>query len=405
MTDDSLGAPGTRLIDFEGRSDIAGFQTAVSLHAHTRWSNEVLTGIPAYLDRIPVVAGFVRREVRAYIERNGRPMDFAKAWWHPAVAPQSVYESEIQQIRRVLALEPLVSITDHDCIEACFELQRSDLNAVPVPLSFEWTVPFGEGYFHLGVHNLGPESMSALLPAMTAYTLTGTPETLPALLALLNEDPRLLLVLNHPLWDLAGVGPERHVVLLRRLLGEHGRLLHALELNGYRSWSENRAVAPLARAHGLPLVSGGDRHGCAPNSLLNVTTAQTFGEFVQELRERRESTILVMPEYRQELVTRKLQVLGDTIRTYPGSPAGQQRWADRVTYEEDGAVHALSEEWVDGGPAWVRVTVRAFQAGTSARILPLFRALVWITRAACSDRAAPASLGAAAFLAPPPDAQ
>jgi hypothetical protein len=405
MTDDSLPAPGTRLIEYDDGPAIAGFQTAVSLHAHTHCSNEVLTGIPAYLDRIPVVAQFVRREVRAYLERNGRPIDFAKAWWHPAVAPQSVYESESQQIRRVLGLEPLVSITDHDCLEACFELQRSVLSAAPVPLSFEWTVPLGETYFHLGVHNLRPESLSTLLPALSAYTQTGTWEALPALLALLNEDPHLLLVLNHPLWDLAGVGAEHHVALLRRLLMEHGHLLHALELNGYRSWSENRAVGPLACAHGLPLVSGGDRHGCAANSLLNLTTARTFGEFVREIRERRESTILVMPEYRQELVTRKLQVLGDTIRANPGNPAGQQRWMDRVTYEEDGAVHALSEEWVNGGPAWVRLTVRAFQAGTSAPMLPLFRALVWITRAACSDRATPASLGAAALVAPPPDAQ
>jgi hypothetical protein len=342
--------------------------------------------------------------VRAYLERNGRPIDFGKAWWHPAVDSHTVYESEVEQIRRVLGLAPLVSITDHDCVEACVELQRSGRCGAAVPLSFEWTVPFGDSYFHLGVHNLRAESMPTLFQALRAYTLTSTSGALSTLLASLNEEPQLLLVLNHPLWDLAGVGADRHTTLLGQLLGEHGHLLHALELNGYRSWSENRAVGPIARAHGLPLVSGGDRHGCASNSLLNLTNARTFGEFAQEIREARDSVILVMPAYRQELVTRKLHVLSDTIRACPNSAPGQRWWADRVTYEEDGAIHALSEEWTNGGPAWVRLTVRAFQAGTSAPMLPLFRALVWLTRAACSDRDTPPSLSATALVTPP-DAQ
>jgi hypothetical protein len=403
MTDDSLVIPGTRVIDFEGSRSITGFRTGVSLHAHTRWSNEALTGVPAYLDRIPVVARFVKREVQAYFDRNGRPIDFAKAWWHPAVDAWSVYESETGQIRRTLGLEAMVSITDHDCLEACFELRQSHPDAPPVPLSFEWTAPFGDTFFHFGVHNLQPDSLPTLFGALTAYTQAPTPEALPALLASLNDDPNVLLVLNHPLWDLAGVGHDRHVVLLHRLLNEHGRLVHALELNGYRSWSENQAVIPLARTYGVPLVSGGDRHGCSVNSLLNLTNAGSFAEFAREIRDRHESVILVMPAYRQELVTRKLRVLGDTIRACPQNPPGQRWWADRVTYEEDGAVHALSEEWVNGGPAWVRLTVGAFRAGTSTPMLPLFRAVVWLTRAACSDKKEPASLAATALVTPPAD--
>jgi hypothetical protein len=402
MIDDSLATSRTQLIDFSGSASLSRFQAAVSLHAHTRWSNEVLSGIPAYLDRIPLVARLTRREVRAYLDRNGRPIDFAKAWWHPAVEAQSVLDSETAQVRERLGLTPLVSITDHDCLDACFELRRRHTSDV-VPLSFEWTVPFGEGYFHLGVHNLEPPSIPTLLPALSAYTRAPEPDILSKLLATLNEDPQVLLVLNHPLWDLAGVGADRHVLLLRRLLGEHGRALHALEVNGYRLWDENRAVSPLAQAHGLPLISGGDRHGCAANSLLNLTNARTFGEFVREIRERRESAILMMPEYRRPLVTRKLEVLGDTIRAYPSNPVGQRWWADRITYEENGVVHPLSDEWTDGGPAWVRLTVRAFQAGTSARVLPFFRALVWLGRAASSDRAKPASFTQAAFAASQPD--
>ena len=402
MIDKSQTTPGTRVVDFTEKTAVARFQAAVSLHAHTRWSNEVLTGVPAYLDRIPLVARLTRKEVRAYLDRNGRPIDFAKAWWHPAVEAPSVWNSEIGQIRSRLGLTPLVSITDHDCLKACVEIQCLH-EAQMVPLSFEWTVPFHEGYFHLGVHNLRPESVPTVLPMLLGYTQAPVPEQLSALLAALNDDPQVLLVLNHPLWDLAGVGARRHIVLLRCFLGLHGRSLHALELNGYRLRQENRAVGPLAQAHGLPLISGGDRHGAAPNSLLNLTDATTFAEFVREIRERRQSVILVMPEYRRPLVTRKLEVLGDTIRTYPSNPHGRRWWADRITYEEDGVVHALSEEWTDGGPAWVRLTVRAFQAGTSARLLPFFRALVWLGRAASSDRAKHASFTEAAFAASQPD--
>src|SRR6516225_7987716 len=54
MTDEPLTAPGTQVFDFHGGLSLPQFRTAVSLHAHTRHSNEVLTGVPAYLNRIPV---------------------------------------------------------------------------------------------------------------------------------------------------------------------------------------------------------------------------------------------------------------------------------------------------------------------------------------------------------------
>lgn len=50
---------------------IAGFTTAVSLHSHTCHSHEAMAMMPRYLDRIPIVARLVRREMRAYLERNG----------------------------------------------------------------------------------------------------------------------------------------------------------------------------------------------------------------------------------------------------------------------------------------------------------------------------------------------
>ena len=47
----------------------------------------------------------------------------------------------------------LVSITDHDDIQAPM-LLRSVPSSRHIPVSVEWTVPFGTTAFHLGIHNL-----------------------------------------------------------------------------------------------------------------------------------------------------------------------------------------------------------------------------------------------------------
>ena len=115
----------------------------------------------------------------------------------------------------------------------------------------------------------------------------------------------MLVVFNHPWWDLADVGAETHTAMLYHFLRAHRDRLHALELNGYRSQAENDRVRMLAAEAELPVISGGDRHGCAPNALLNLTTATTFAEFADEVRDGC-SRVLIMPEYRQHLLLRTL---------------------------------------------------------------------------------------------------
>ena len=381
----------TTLLEFSGPGRPSGYATAVSLHAHTSRSSEVMTAVPRYLARIPVVAPLVEREMRAYARRNGRSIDFTKGWWHPPMSPQAVLDSETSQIARVLGLTPLVSITDHDNIDAGLDLQRQH-SCELVPVSFEWTVPFHDGFVHLGVHNLRPDSAPALVRTLSTYTQRPDTACLSQVLETLGRDPATLVVLNHPLWDLADIGSIHHVRLVRGFLVEHGTRIHALELNGYRSWRENSGVRTLAEAYAFPLVSGGDRHGCAPNSLLNLTTAASFREFVRELREDRQSVILVMPEYRTELVARKLAVAADAIRWYPSYPLGQQRWTERVTYERQGVVASLSEHWPNGGPVWVRWAMGAFQLTASGPLLPVLRTVVRLAGAASADHGSPAEL-------------
>jgi hypothetical protein len=123
--------------------------------------------------------------------------------------------------------------------------------------------------------------------------------------------------------------------------------------------------------------------------LLNLTEATSFGEFARDIRQQRRSVVLVMPEYRQSLVARKLAVASDALREYPSHPMGQRRWIDRVSYERNGETRRLSDAWPKGGPWWVRCATRAFEIATSAPLLPALRLLVWLAGASTSHRASP----------------
>lgn len=376
-------AVGTTLLERRGSTLPGGHTTAVSLHSHTGYSREIMTLVPWYLERIPVVASMVRREMDTYRQRHGTAVDFGSGWWHPPVDADAVLASETTQITQDLGLVPLVSITDHDNIDAPLSL-RDRHGLTDLPVSFEWTVPFEQGFFHLGVHNLPPSDAPELFRRLSRYTQCPDRAALSGLLESLQTDPGTLVVLNHPLWDLADVGAARHASLVREFLDDHGTTIHAIELNGYRSWMENAGAVQLAAAVDVPLISGGDRHGCAPNSLLNLTSTQSFGEFAREIRVERRSTILMMPAYRQSLIARKLAVAADAMRNNPSDPSGRLYWTDRVGYKQDGVVRRLSETWPNGGPWWVRSTMNAFRLATSAPMLPLMRMAVWLAGASKS---------------------
>jgi hypothetical protein len=361
------------LHDWTDHDTLTACGTAVSLHAHTTYSHECLGPVPAYLERIPIVGTLFRRELRAYQARNGQAVDFTKGWWHPPVSPRAVWDSEVTQIVQSLGRKPLVSITDHDSIEAGVEL-RAERVQLDVPISFEWTVPFEQSFFHVGVHHLRPADAKALFEALSAYTQRPDEAGLNALLAELQTNPTTLLVLNHPLWDLAGIGSADHVKLLRLFLAEHGAHIHALEVNGYRTRHENDAVGRVADAWSLPLISGGDRHGRAPNSLLNLTTATSFDDFVREIREERVSQVVALPSYRERLTARKLTVAADVVRPDPSAP-GKQCWTDRVSCEVDGITAPLTFHWPEGGPFWVRSAMRTFQVLTCDPLLPFVTTL------------------------------
>ena len=182
---------------------------------------------------------------------------------------------------------------------------------------------------HLGIHNLPAGRAQEMLAAYAAYTRRPSPRRLSELLAWTAEDPATLIVLNHPFWKAHGT-PEQHDAALTALLSTCRAFLHATEVNGYRSWVENRAAVKLGEALDMPVIAGGDRHGRTPSALLNVSSEESFDGFVGQIRRDRRSDIVVMPEYLEHRVPRIFESTADVFRYAPDLEPGGQPWTDRV---------------------------------------------------------------------------
>ena len=323
---------------------LKGHRTGVCLHGHTMHSEECLAFLPRYLHLVPGISQMVR-----HYERGPGKVDFSRAFWTPPLSPASALRLECQQIAS-LGLRPFVSLTDHDNIEAGTSLLvASGLDSVPV--SVEWTVPYEKSIFHLGIHNLPPQTARQWMGEMAGYTASPREERLPGILSELAKMRETLVVFNHPLWLEEGVERGDHYRALYRFLRECIDWFHAFELNGTRRWRENSEIIKLANAHGRPLISGGDRHGCEPAACLNLTNAESFPEFVSEVRNG-QSTLLFLHHYREPMALRVLETSWDILRPYPEYP-GRARWTDRIFYRGlDGCARPLSLVWRDGIP-WI----------------------------------------------------
>ena len=333
------------------RSVTRAFRTGVSLHSHTEHSRERLETMPRYLERMPVVSRFYQREMKRYWRETGEMPDFSKAYWRGPLSARAAYDLERKQIE-CLGLGAIASLTDHDTIDAAL-LLNSEGAFESVPISVEWTVPYVEAYFHVGIHNLPPARAVRLMQEMAEYTAQPRPEVLARLLEQLDADPDVLVVLNHPLWDMAGVGLKRVLTLIRQFLRSYGPQVHALEANGLRHWQENIGVVHLAQKSGHPVVAGGDRHGLEPNAVINLSRASCMAEFVEEIRKERSSDIAILPQYREPLVLRHMLTAWDAVREHP-TLVDRQRWMNRVYVQcDDGVERPLSSLWTEGAPAWI----------------------------------------------------
>lgn len=357
------------------------FATGVSLHSHTSQSRETLNFIADLTTEMPMVKKLIEWAENRCIRFSGMKPDYEKSFWTPPLNPRQAFELERNQIENTFQIPGLVSITDHDDISAPL-LLRTIPSARHIPVSTEWSVPYANESavpgakptaFHLGIHNLPSADAAEWIARLNAFTdmpvATRPANMLHDLLAELDSIPSVLILFNHPLWDLYRIGEDAHEVLANDFLARHGQFIHALELNGLRNWAENQKVHTLARQWNQLVISGGDRHGIEPNANINLTHATSFSEFVHEVRRDRVSHVLFMPQYRQPWKHRILQSTLDAIRNYPNFPENSQRWDQRVfAPNRNGELRPLSDLWA-GGEAGGKVPIYLAMVLGSVRLM------------------------------------
>lgn len=354
------------------RNEVLPFRSGVSLHGHTRHSQESLGFIGKFLQSRPTLRRWIDSQ-KSYCSRTaGITLDFDRAYWTPPLCERAAHEVEAGQIR-ALGLRPVVSLSDHNSIDACTLLRASGACG-DVPISTEWTVPFGRAVFHIGVHNLPPAAAPALMSAMHQATATADEGQIFALFAEFCRIPEVLVVFNHPLWNFDNIPAEVFQYELKRFLSGANQYMHAFELNGMRCHEENRAVIQLTSEWDQVLISGGDRHGCEPNAFLNLTNAASFSEFVDEVRNGRQSTTLVMPQYGEPFCWRLYQNFTHVIADYPHHPENRRSWDQRTFHpDRSGNVVPMAELWSVGAPEFLKTIFAAALAATHLPIRGLLR--------------------------------
>jgi hypothetical protein len=329
------------------------FRTGVSLHSHTLHSLESLDFIYQAARYSSILRWALRKGEARYLKLNGEALDLRRGWWTPPLGAREAHEVESSQITS-FGFAPIISLTDHDDIEAPMSLQAMDAS-LNVPVSVEWTVPYRATFFHVGVHNLAPRGARGMMRRFRNFTARPEEWDLAAILDELHADAGTLIVLNHPFWDEQGVGAPVHNAALLDFLTAHRQWIHAIEINGLRPWEENRESLRLAKDWSKPAVAGGDRHALEPNAVLNLTSAAGMQEFVAEVRAGL-SRVLITPRYREPYRVRILHNILDVFRTYADHGRGWTEWSDRVFYTlPGGAVESLTQIWGPRPPTAVNI--------------------------------------------------
>jgi hypothetical protein len=328
-----------------------GFTSGVSLHSHTCMSKETLDFLADLGTEFKVLRPIFANRERYCRDIHGFELNYRDSYWTPPLSPHLAFDLERRQIEDHLQLPALVSITDHDDIQAPL-LLRSIPGARPIPISVEWTVPYRDSVFHLGIHNLPGATATEWMRTFAEFTDAPSAERLKEILSELHALPNTLIVFNHPVWDLYSVGVARHLFCIHEFMTNCAQFIHAMELNGLRGWQENRRVQLLAQEWNQLLISGGDRHGVQPNANTNLTNATTFDEFVHEVRHEHHSHILFMASYAVPWKYRILESTLDVIRYYPDFPEGSRNWDDRVFHPDaKGVIRPVSQLWPGDGRA------------------------------------------------------
>jgi hypothetical protein len=348
------------------------FRTAVSLHSHTLHSRETLAFIGSLADRSKLCRVALDRGKRQYLAAHGVALDLSRGWWTPPLAPFDAWLLESGNIESKYDRSALVSLTDHDCIDAALAL-RVLTPCQQMPISLEWTVPYGPTFFHLGVHNIPHQKARDMTQRLVEFTASRRTADLEEILSALVTNRETLVVFNHPCWDEQAIGLEAHMHWATQFITNYQDKLHAFELNGLRPWPENRNVIRLAFEFDKPVVGGGDRHAVEPNTTLDLSDAATFPEFVEQVRSGW-TNVLITRQYSEPFKLRILQSLQEVLAYREDHGRGWKRWSDRVFFEgEDGVIRSLTEVFGNRAPAPIALLIAAVELSRHRRLLNTFR--------------------------------
>jgi predicted metal-dependent phosphoesterase TrpH len=265
------------------------FGYAVSLHNHSCHSVEKL----AALNQVVKLA--FMRPLSGVLQKSFglgdvSDLNYAEITFNPPYTPEDVYQMEAAAAANWGFHGVHLAITDHDEFAGSLDLHRSrpDLNG-RIALSEELSLWFQGHLFHLGVSHLPESEVEETHTRIQSAARGGRYDELFETLAASG----CLVVLNHPLlpWR---AGEKK--IPVTDLLSRYGWAIHALEVNGMRTREENDRVLELARQWGKPVVGGGDSHLLVASSILSVSRAATFKDFIAEVKDGH-AVPFVTPDY------------------------------------------------------------------------------------------------------------
>jgi predicted metal-dependent phosphoesterase TrpH len=311
------------------------FGYAVSLHNHSCHSSEKL----AALNQVVKLA--FMRPLSGVLQRSFglagvSDLNYAEITFNPPYTPEDVYQIESAAAARWGFNGVHLAITDHDEFAGSMALLRGrpDLDG-RIAISEELSLWYQGHLFHLGVSGLPESGIDETHAQLQSAARGGRYDELFEMLAASG----CLVVLNHPLIAWAP-GPE--TIPITDLLTRYGWAIHALEVNGMRRREENDRVLELARQWRKPVVGGGDSHLLVAGSILSLSQAASYREFIAEVKDGH-AVPFVTPDYfaplKWKLFLRVLFFMSRyrQIASYKGQPVAAMLERRRVLLDPVGS--------------------------------------------------------------------
>jgi predicted metal-dependent phosphoesterase TrpH len=265
------------------------FSHAVSLHNHSCHSVERLAALNQVV-KLAYMRPWSGVLQKSFGLGGVSDLNYGEITFNPPYSPEDVYEMEAAAAAKWGFDGIHLAITDHDEFAGSLALLRGrpDLNG-RIALSEELSLWFQGHLFHLGVSHMPESGVEETHTRMQAAAREKRYDELFETLAASG----CLVVLNHPLiaWRKGAEG-----IPVAELLSRYGWAIHALEINGMRTREENDRVLELARHWRKPVVGGGDSHLLVASSILSLSQAASFKDFVAEVRDGH-AVPFVSPDY------------------------------------------------------------------------------------------------------------